>query len=129
MFVKAGEVPQKWNIVGLMLLVLLVHGKSIHLKCTTAGTMWHVSYRVRELVRTPGISLSTFPLPSGGQLRTTVPRGKIKLMEIAKSIPVPHGRKGRTHGPYPAIELFDERRVILKIRALLADGARVAQLN
>jgi hypothetical protein len=53
----------------------------------------------------------------------------MKLMEMAKSIPVPYGRKGRTHGPYPAIELFDQRRVILKIRALLAAGAGVAQLN
>jgi hypothetical protein len=61
---------------------------------------------------------------------TAVPRGQIKLMILAKPIPVPDRGKPRTHSREPAIGLFNEGRIVLEMGALLADRpGGMTQLN
>ena len=59
----------------------------------------------------------------------TVACGKVKLIIIADSVPVPHRSKPRTHDRKPGIGPFNEGRIILEMCALLAGRPGISQLN
>jgi len=60
---------------------------------------------------------------------TAVPCGKIQLMMMAEPIPVPDRGIPRTHSREPAIDLFNEGRIVLEMGALLADRPGMPKLN
>ena len=63
------------------------------------------------------------------KLRATIPRGKVKLVIIANTVPVAHRSKPGTHGCKAWVGLFHESRIILKMCALLAGRPGITQLD
>ena len=54
-------------------------------------------------------------------MRTAVAGGKVKLMMIADTVPVPYRCKPRAHGREPGIDFFDEGGVVVKMGAVPAN--------
>lgn len=61
--------------------------------------------------------------------RTAVLRGKVKLMMMAETVPIPHRREPRAHGRESPVTFFDKGRIVLEMSTLLARWPGRMQLD